>query len=89
MNEMRFKIHIFLTALFSGFAGILPALGCTGRCGSCFQCAGFGGILAVLVAMRAAGRRKQGEKTGLAHQIYAGNICPPGGDPPEMFNNFN
>lgn len=88
MNEMRFKIHIFLTALFSGFAGILPALGCTGRCGSCFQCAGFGGILAVLVAMRAARRRKQGEKTGLAHQIYAGNIMSAGRRSPGNVQQF-
>ncbi|MDQ1330400.1 MAG: hypothetical protein QG578_663 [Thermodesulfobacteriota bacterium] len=89
MNEMRFKIHIFLTALFSGFAGILPALGCTGRCGSCFQCAGFGGILAILVALRAAGRRKQGEKPDLRIKYMPATSCPPGGDPREMINNFN
>ncbi len=59
MNELRFKIRIFLTALLGGFASILPVLGCAGRCGSCFQCAGLGGVLAVLVAMRAANRRKQ------------------------------
>ena len=89
MNEWRFKIRIFLTALLGGLASILPVIGCTGRCGSCFQCAGLGGILAVLVAMRAARKQSLREKSELCVKDIPGTPCQTGDEPPKMYNNYN
>ena len=54
MKDWRYKIRMFLTALFISFAGIIPAVRCPGGCGPCFNCAGLGGALAVLAAIGTA-----------------------------------
>jgi len=72
MKERRYRIQVFLTAVFGAFAGsILPSVGCAGGCGTCFQCAGAGGILAVLAVIGTARNKKQGEKDhGLVDADY-------------------
>ncbi len=59
MNDWRYKIRMFLTALFASFGGILPAVGCPGGCGACFQCAGLGGVMAVLAAIGTARKKNE------------------------------
>ena len=60
MKDLRYKIRMFLTALFISFAGIIPAVRCPGGCGSCFQCAGLGGVLVVLAAFGTARKKDHG-----------------------------
>ncbi|MHB8772583.1 MAG: hypothetical protein ACYC7J_16440 [Syntrophales bacterium] len=62
MNDWRYKIRIFLTTLFIGIGGLLPASGCSGGCGHCFQCAGLGGAMAVAAALGTARKRRQPKK---------------------------
>ncbi len=67
MKGWRYKVRMFLTALFMGLGGILPAAGCTGGCGACFQCAGMGGIMAVLAAIGTA-RKKNHDAVAADHR---------------------
>jgi len=62
MNDWRYKMRMFLTALLMSFGGILPAAGCTGGCGACFQCAGLGGAMAVLTAIGTARKKVQKQR---------------------------
>jgi hypothetical protein len=62
MNEWRRNLLVFLTTMLGAFAGMIPAMGCTGGCASCFQCAGVGGVMATLAAIGAARKKKQGKE---------------------------
>ena len=61
MNDRRYRIRTFLTALFLSFGGILPAAGCPGGCGPCLNCAGVGGVMAVLAAIGTARKKGRGK----------------------------
>ncbi len=71
MNDWRYKIRMFLTALFISFGGILPAASCSGGCGPCLNCAGVGGVMAVLAAIGTA--RKKGRRERDHRALEAGH----------------
>ena len=74
MNDWRYKMRMFLTALLMSFGGILPAAGCTGGCGACFQCAGLGGAMAVLAAIGTAREKVQRQKDHLVVEADHGSL---------------
>jgi hypothetical protein len=62
MKDWRYKIRMFLTALFISVGGVLPSAACPGGCGACFQCAGLGGIMAILAAIGTAKKKERREE---------------------------
>jgi hypothetical protein len=73
MNDWRYKIRMFLTALIISFGGILPTVGCPGGCGACFQCVGLGGVMAVLAAIGTA-RKNNHDKAETGHRFRSGGM---------------
>ena len=71
MKDWRYKVRMFLTALFISFAGIIPGVGCPGGCGPCFNCAGLGGVMAVLAAIGTA-RKKNHDAVATDHRSQSG-----------------